>query len=334
VISALTLGKPLGFMDGNGKDKFSLVKATKTFGRYIVLTSPMPWLHTILRENPIARTANPSPFITLVRKRVNQRLDVENHQVEKAESPAAKADLLSHFIDAHKTNPLMSKQNLEATAATNLVAGSLSPGSTMNRLCRFIATNPEAQDAAYRELEQARITTPPQFDDVQGLPYLDGVVREALRLHGSSSLGLQRLVGKGGLQLPNGLDLPAGTQVMCAADANNSNARLWGADVDLYRPERWMQRADEDEASYKERRAAYERANLTFGSGSRSCVGKNVAMLEIFKVVASLLSSFRVSWSFRSHMHESALTCCQLELIEETKRGEIIVRVHKRKGMK
>jgi cytochrome P450 len=35
---------------------------------------------------------------------------------------------------------------------------------------------------------------------------------------------------------------------------------------------------------------------LTFGQGSRSCVGKNIVQLEIFKVIASLATRFIVSF--------------------------------------
>ena len=259
----------------------------------------MPWLHTIFRENPIARRAKPSPFVALARQRVHDRLDVEEKPAEDTNWLASKPDLLSHFLETHRTNPLMSRDNVVVMSTSNLVAGGLSPGSTMDRLCHFLARHPQAQELLYKELDGAGISTPAPFDKIQDLPYLDGVIREALRLHGSASLGLQRITGKAGLDLPGGVHLPANTLVMCSAEMNNRDGRLWGDDPDVYRPERWMKCDGEDDEAHQERRARYDRPNLTFGSGSRSCIGKNIAILEILKVVASLTANFQVGYLFR-----------------------------------
>jgi len=288
----LTLGKPLGFMSGDGQDAYALIEHVKAFGRYITVTSQMPWLHKLFRENPIMRATRPSPFMQIVRARVNERLDGEK---KPANPNAPRPDLLAHFIAAHRTQPLMTKENVAVTSSTNLVAGGLSPGSTVDCLCQFLASHPDAQDKLYAELSQARFSTPAPFDDVKDLPYLDGVVREALRLHGSASLGLQRILGPGGLNLPCGIHLPANTMVACSADAINKDPRIWGVDVNLYDPARWMKRQDEDSETHEERKRQYGRVDLTFGHGSRGCIGKSVAILEIFKVVAGLMRNFRVS---------------------------------------
>jgi cytochrome P450 len=37
------------------------------------------------------------------------------------------------------------------------------------------------------------------------------------------------------------------------------------------------------------------RATFTFGAGSRTCIGKNVSLLEIYKVMPSLFWRYEVS---------------------------------------
>ena len=37
-----------------------------------------------------------------------------------------------------------------------------------------------------------------------------------------------------------------------------------------------------------------DKAMFTFGYGSRSCVGRHVAILEVYKLIASLFASFRM----------------------------------------
>jgi len=46
---------------------------------------------------------------------------------------------------------------------------------------------------------------------------------------------------------------------------------VFGEDADLFRPERWL----ESEARNKE----MEKYLLTFGAGSRTCVGKNISLM-------------------------------------------------------
>lgn len=59
-----------------------------------------------------------------------------------------------------------------------------------------------------------------------------------------------------------------------------------------------MERRDENRESYEERQKVMDRVDLSFGQGSRSCIGKSVAMLELFKVVATLMGQFQVSSCF------------------------------------
>lgn len=61
----------------------------------------------------------------------------------------------------------------------------------------------------------------------------------------------------------------------------------FGNDADEWRPERWL--------SNKERESKrIERRLLTFGAGTRACIGKHISFLEIYKVVPTLLRRFEI----------------------------------------
>jgi cytochrome P450 len=53
-----------------------------------------------------------------------------------------------------------------------------------------------------------------------------------------------------------------------------------GEDADEFCPERWL-----DEKSAKE----MDKAIITFGSGNRTCVGKNSSLMEMQKLVLQLM---------------------------------------------
>ncbi|KAG4217242.1 hypothetical protein PC116_g34277, partial [Phytophthora cactorum] len=58
----------------------------------------------------------------------------------------------------------------------------------------------------------------------------------------------------------------------------------FGQDADYYRPERWL----EDPENAK----VMERYMFQFGGGAHVCIGRNLALLEINKVIPRLLRDF------------------------------------------
>jgi cytochrome P450 len=56
----------------------------------------------------------------------------------------------------------------------------------------------------------------------------------------------------------------------------------FGEDVEIFRSERWLENED--------RRREWGRSDVTFGSRAWVCLGKNLAMMEICKVVVEVCS--------------------------------------------
>lgn len=287
VIAILTLGAPIGCLDG--QDRFGLIQKIKGFRDYASLVSQMPWLHRVFQDNPLLRRVKPSPFMGVVRSTVQHRL--ENFTLEDPQRP----DLLSHFVASHSAYPgVMTDHQVLISASGNFIAGGLSPSSTFNELCYYLATHPICQERLFRELKEAKCSFPAGFDEVKHLPYLEGVIREAYRLHNSTSVNLQRVTGPAGIVLPDGTTLPGSVNIGCPAGTINRDTAIFGPDAEDYNPERWMQGEGEAYEAYEERRKLMDRSELSFGQGSRTCIGKNIVALEIFKVLATLVGLFKV----------------------------------------
>jgi cytochrome P450 len=86
-----------------------------------------------------------------------------------------------------------------------------------------------------------------------------------------------------------GVYIPGGTIVANNASGMYIDASIWGADVDAYRPERWLEATEEQ-------RHRMNRANLLFSAGKRMCLGMNVSWLEMKKVIPALIMNFEVSF--------------------------------------
>ncbi|KEF59855.1 uncharacterized protein A1O9_04703 [Exophiala aquamarina CBS 119918] len=304
VVAKITMGDTLGFLEG--RDAYSLIKSVKAFGAYTGVVSQMPWLHKIFQDNPLMRKTKPSPFMKVVQKTVESRL--EKPDVESRSRP----DLLAHFIATHQNNPEMDRLQVLITTSGNLIAGGLSPGKTFNEICYFLAANVQAQDTLLYELKEARCTHLASYEELKQLGFLEGVIKEALRLHSSTSFNLQRNTGPNRLELPNGIHIPPYTNIGCPAGAINQDVRVFGEDAHIYRPERWQQAKDESQEAYIERRKIMERTELSFGQGSRTCIGKNIALMEMFKAVATLMGQFK------------------FEPVGTPAKDKVIVKVHRR----
>jgi cytochrome P450 len=140
-----------------------------------------------------------------------------------------------------------------------------------------------------KELDNTNLSSMPQYRATNHLPYLNVVIKEAIRLHAPVGVLLERLVPEGGVTLC-GRYFPEGTIVGCNPAVVHMDKRVYGRKypVDQYKPERWLE-ATEDE------KGDMERCFMAFGSGKRTCIGKNISLLEVYKLVPLLLSKFNVS---------------------------------------
>ncbi|KAF4539441.1 Cytochrome p450 pisatin [Lasiodiplodia theobromae] len=78
------------------------------------------------------------------------------------------------------------------------------------------------------------------------------------------------------------------TSIMwCLLKNQHALAKVFGQDAHKFRPERWL--------VSKEAQQALDRYWLPFGHGSRTCIGKNIALMEISKVIPHLVRHFDLS---------------------------------------
>ena len=191
----------------------------------------------------------------------------------------------------------MSDDIVKTNSAGNLLAGSQSPTLALDVLFRHLTTSRDIQNRLFSEVGDlvSKSPAPPAFDDVQALPYLDAVIREAYRLHTIGFIFLERMTPAAGLDLPNGTRLPGNIKVAMASSGCVKRKEIYGDDAAEFNPERWLRQKDESEAEHAKRRHLMVRADLTFGYGSRMCIGKNLVNLEMYKLVSTLAGKFEVS---------------------------------------
>ena len=126
------------------------------------------------------------------------------------------------------------------------------------------------------------------YADASKLPYLNAVIKESLRLFSPVALSLPRHVPAGGAIIA-GEFIPAGTTVGINAAVIHKDARIFGSDPDTFNPDRWLGGGD---ATADAKRM--EQYMFHFGGGTRVCLGKNVSICELYKLIPQLFRDFEL----------------------------------------
>ena len=138
-----------------------------------------------------------------------------------------------------------------------------------------IARQPEVEEALFREIDMVVGEGPVTIEHVKRLTYLRQVVDEITRLYGVTLL-MRRAVTD--VQL-GGFTLPEGTEVLFSPYALQRDPELY-PDPEHFDPNRWS--------------GDRPRAFLPFGAGSRQCIGKEFAVMEMVITLATVLSRWRL----------------------------------------
>jgi cytochrome P450 len=120
-----------------------------------------------------------------------------------------------------------------------------------------------------------------QFQESQDLPYFQACLKEAMRVRPAVGLNIERVTRPEGSDI-DGTHYPGNIVVSVNGWVLHRDRARFGADADLYRPERWL----EDNAK------ELERYLYQFGGGSHLCIGRNLALLEMNKILPQLLREF------------------------------------------
>jgi cytochrome P450 len=205
-------------------------------------------------------------------------LSVAKKVVARRFGPDAKShpDMLGSFIRHGLT-----QEEASGEALLQVVAGSDTSAGTIRAVMLNILTNPIAYSKLRKEvadgIANGKISSPIKDSEARQLPYLQAVIKEAMRLMPPASGAFFKTVPPEGDTI-DGKFIPGGTQIGSSPLGIHCSKKIFGPDADLFRPERWIEASPERFAHMT------STVDLIFHYGKYQCLGKSVALMEFNKI--------------------------------------------------
>ncbi|KAI0107028.1 cytochrome P450 [Nemania sp. FL0031] len=251
--------------------------------------SSYPRIERLLYRNPIFKptTSAPSGMVAVATERLHARVNKGAVPKGGKETDIA-PDLLDRFLGARKDFPkALDEPGIIGMLMSTISGAGDTTASVVAAVIFYLLKHPDVLKKLEDELEDNGIHGIPAFSKVSKLPYLNAVLKEGMRVFTPVSTPMERLVPASGAVIA-GMYFPEGTTVGCMPAAVHLTKRVFGEDVHTFRPERWL---IED----RERLRMMEAAHMGFSRGRRNCIGQNIAMLSMKKVIPALIMKFKFS---------------------------------------
>ncbi|KAI1060322.1 hypothetical protein LB506_011241 [Fusarium annulatum] len=241
MIGKITFSKRFGCLDA-GKNHRDIIKAlddsaqlASALGLYPLIFHYLLKIFKYLSKDQDAK--GPAYIAQYAEEQVAAR------QIEKQRDDKPQ-DFVAKLLEGQKERPdTVTDHAIRLSSGANIAAGSDTTAITLSNILYNLCKHPATMHKLRQELGDARpsghISNPITFREAQGLPYLQAVIKEGLRLHPAVGFTMPRVVPKGGKRLA-GRFFPEGTIVGINPWVAHRNTDIFGQDADEFRPERWL----------------------------------------------------------------------------------------------
>ncbi|EKG14272.1 Cytochrome P450 [Macrophomina phaseolina MS6] len=186
----------------NERDDTGMVRDIHAANNYLAHCGLLPDLHPwIMRlQYLMGKSGGEKVLINFIQGQINR------HREANAKPNAQKAydSFLNKLIKIQDQNRVTMPHMLDS-CGSNLGAGSDTTAITLSATLYYLYNNPEKLNKLRDEIDtmaaSGRISDPVSFQEAQDMPYLQAVIKEALRMHPAVGTMLARKVPKGGVNL-------------------------------------------------------------------------------------------------------------------------------------
>ncbi|XVF71946.1 hypothetical protein PTKIN_Ptkin12aG0080800 [Pterospermum kingtungense] len=208
----------------------------------------------------------------------------EKKQELADKSSLESVDLLSRFLSSGHSD----EEFATDIVISFILAGRDTTSAALTWFFWLIHKHPAVEKEILKEIKEK--SDKPVFEEVKDMVYTHASLCECMRLY--PPVPVDSKLAMGDDVLPDGTVVKKGTMVTYHPYAMGRMEKLWGSDWAEFKPERWLQR---DEAAGKWSFVGRDPYTYpVFQAGPRICLGKEMAFLQMKRVVAGVLRQFKV----------------------------------------
>ena len=277
-----TLGEAIfsqsfGFLDA-GKDLGRIVANNVFLRLYVSILGHFPWAHDYLLANPMIEYFNLTPSMHV--------LDTAMAAIKfRSKNDDVRMDMLEQWKEQLKKHPeRMDEQDILANAVATLGAGSDTVSSVMQAFVYHMIHDADMLEMLRTELDGARLSGVPTYEETRELLMLQVCIKEALRFHPAVGFGLPRIAPPEGVTVCTRYFKP-GTVLSVNSWVIHRITSIFGEDADQFNPRRWLD---------PERARKMDSAMIPFGAGYNQCPGRDLARLEMSKTLSILIRDYEI----------------------------------------
>lgn len=179
---------------------------------------------------------------------------------------------------------------LEQEGALLVLAGTESPAKSLNMVFYHLLANAQILSRLREEL--STVARPASWTQLEQLPYLTAVIEEAHRLSFGVTARTARIARETLIYTPTAhssntgksFRIPAGTPMSTTTLSAHTAPSVFPNPF-VFNPERWL----------GEEGRKLQKYQMSFGKGSRKCLGIELARAEMYLVTAALVQGFDMS---------------------------------------
>ncbi|XP_031281499.1 cytochrome P450 94A2-like [Pistacia vera] len=202
---------------------------------------------------------------------------------EKKLDPGESMDLLSRFLSSGQYDD----DFVTDIIISLTLAGRDTTSAALTWFFLLISKNPEAEKEILKEIKEKSDTL--VYEDIKDMVYTHASLCESMRFYPPVPVD-SKFAEKDDV-LPDGTVVKKGMRVAYHPYAMGRMEKLWGKDWSEFKPERWLKREEEDTWSFVGRDSY---TYPVFQAGPRICLGKEMAFLQMKRVVSGVLKRFKV----------------------------------------
>ncbi|KAH6884403.1 cytochrome P450 [Thelonectria olida] len=204
----------------------------------------------------------------------------------KAGGKSDRSDLLDAMLQSvdSKTGKKMTDESIMDNLITFLIAGHETTSGLLSFTFYQLLKHPECYQKAQQEVDDVVGKGPIQVEHLSKLPYINGVLREVLRLN--ATLPLFTLEAFEDTLLGGKYPVKAGETIVTVLPKSMSDPLVYGDDAREFIPERMF------DDNFNRIQREFPNCWKPFGNGQRGCIGRAFAWQEALLTMVMLLQNF------------------------------------------